>query len=84
MVEKLKELRNITTDIPYANLDFLTADSVKVRNVHLPIKCSAMIGRVTVTMTRSRKPAKGQIICQRIDYLSFYRFINLLKDRLKL
>ena len=30
------------------------------------------------------EPAKGQIICQRTDYLSFYRFTNLLKDRLKL
>ena len=39
---------------------------------------------ITVDVLRSRKPAKGQIICQRTDYLSFYRFINLLKDRLKL
>ena len=33
---------------------------------------------------RSEKPAKGQIICQRTDYLSFYRFTNLLNSRLKL
>ena len=34
--------------------------------------------------TRSRKPAEGQIICQRTDYLSSYRFTDLLKDRLSL
>ena len=33
---------------------------------------------------RSRKPAKGQIICQRTDYLSIYRFTDLLNDKLKL
>ena len=41
--------------------------------------------KLSVTATnRSEKPAKGQIICQRTDYLSFYRFTDLLNDRLKL
>ena len=35
-------------------------------------------------LIKSEKPAKGQIICQRTDYLSFHRFIDLLNDRLKL
>ena len=30
---------------------------------------------------RSGKPAKGQIICQRTDYLSFHRFTDLLNGR---
>ena len=37
-----------------------------------------------IATNRSEKPAKGQIICQRTDYLSFYRFTDLLNNRLKL
>ena len=32
-------------------------------------------------INRSRKPVKGQIIYKRADYLSFYGFADLLKDR---
>ena len=32
-------------------------------------------------LDRSGKPAKGQIICQRTDYLSFDRLMDLLKQQ---